>query len=89
MSKSLLCQREGCRTCIDPQKVRKGGQKREPRYCSRECFVADRKATGFYQRLSRLGNAAQLVYKQRHGKAPGRRGGARPRQRIQQDISEN
>lgn len=53
-------------------------------YCSRECSFAARKAQGFYQqKLSPAGIAAQLDYKQQHGKVPGPpRGGARPRSKL-------
>jgi hypothetical protein len=49
-------------------------------YCNRECLRLHRKASGFMQQFSQAGNAAQAQYKQQHGKAPGVRGGARPRQ---------
>lgn len=77
--KKLYCQREGCGKQIDPIKVWKGGAKREPQFCLRECALADRKSTGYYQELSRIGNQAQANIKAATGKAPGVRGGARTR----------
>jgi len=76
--KRLYCQRGGCGREIDRIKVKKGGDKREPQFCSRECYVADRAEKGGYQALSRLGNAAQAAFKAQNGKAPGTRGGKRP-----------
>ena len=62
---------EQCAGPIDPAKVRKGGAKRRPRFCSRQCQVAYNRETGAFHRLSQAGNAAQHAYKAEHGTVPG------------------
>ena len=69
MPSKMIC--EFCEGEISPAKVKKGGIKRRPRFCSVSCSSASRKAQGFYQSLSVLGNAAQAAYKREHGEMPG------------------
>lgn len=63
-----------CQQCghpIDPAKVKKGGQKRCPKFCTRECHQIWNRQHGVYQDLSKAGQTAQAAYKSVHGHVPG------------------
>ena len=62
---------EQCGKSLDKEKIRKGGQKRRPRFCSRECATESLKARQFFLSLSVAGNRAQAAYKAIHGQVPG------------------
>lgn len=72
------CANPGCENAIPDSRLRhNSGQK----YCSQNCFIAvltqANRASGFFQQFSKAGNAAQHALKERDGKYPGVRGGAR------------
>lgn len=67
--KALLC--EQCGNPLTERLARKACKSYTPRFCSRECHLAWRVASGWNKRWSEIANAAQHRYAEQHGEVPG------------------
>jgi hypothetical protein len=67
---SVVISCEWCGDTIPPEKIKKKGMRNPPKYCCRS-HANKARSRAFFQALSKAGNAAQAVIKQKTGRKPG------------------